>query len=93
MQLENDSEPTLYSKDVRALIHSRPWPSGLIVDIEEYDEHLQFILYRDNFNAFDGVDKEQIAQQVRVVMESIRKTGIPIYMEVRRGNGAKYGTD
>lgn len=88
MLSENDLA-TLYNNDVRGFIHTRPWPSGLIIDIEEYDGYLQFILYRDNFNRFDGEDRDQIANQVRVVMEAIRGTGIPIYMEVRRGNGQR----
>lgn len=83
---ENDSA-TLYPRDVQTFIRTRAWPSGLIIDIEEYEDYLQFILYRDNFNRFDAADREQIAQQVRQVMEKIRSLGIPIYMEVRAGNG------
>lgn len=86
MLSENDSA-TLYPKDVQTYLRTRAWPRGLIIEIEEYEENLQFILFRDNFNAFDAADREQIAQQVRQVMEKIRSLGIPIYMEVKPGNG------
>jgi hypothetical protein len=49
--------------------------------------YLQFQLYRDNFNSFDGEDRKQIAAMVAEVMEKIRGDGIPIYMEVKKGDG------
>lgn len=84
---------SLYSDEIRAFIHSRNWPKGLKIDIAERqtedDWYLQFILYRENFEAFDGEDKLHIAMTVKEVMEKVRADGIPIYMEVAKdGSGA-----
>jgi len=78
---------TLYTKEVRDFIRTRPWPTNLAWMVSEYEEYLQFILFRDNFNSFDGDDQYQIAMKVKEVMEKIRGSGIPIYLEVRAGNG------
>lgn len=78
---------TLYSNEIRQYIQSRKWPRGLIIEIVEYEEHLGFKMFRDNFNAFDGEDRLQIAMQVKEVMEKVRQDGIPIYMEVAKGDG------
>lgn len=75
---------SLYSIGIREYLGSRPWPKGLVFDIVEYEMHLGFRLYRDNFNAFDAADRLQIAGQVKEVMEKIRNDGIPIYMEVEK---------
>lgn len=86
---------TLYSNEIRRYIHTRDWPKGLLIDTKEiFDEfhkplYLQMILYRDNFNQFDGEDQLRIAQSVRECMEKIRKDGVPIYLEVARGSGER----
>ena len=78
---------SLYTDELRTFVRTRDWPLKLIFHIVEYDEYLGFVLFRDNFNSFDGEDRLQIAMMVKEVMEKIRKIGVPIYMEVREGNG------
>lgn len=80
---------SLYSKKIGHYIRTRTWPPGLVYEIVEYKDYLGFRLYRDNFNSFDGEDKLQIAMMVKEVMEKIRASGIPIYMEVQKGGGPK----
>lgn len=72
---------SLYTREIRELVFSRDWPKGLIVDIIEYDTHLGFRFYRDNFIQFDGEEQRQIASSVKQVMETIRGMGVPCYME------------
>lgn len=74
-------EKTLYTQEIREFVHSRPWPSGLILDVVEYQDYLGFRFYRDNFIKFDGDAQRQIAATVKEVMEKIRGMGIPCYME------------
>lgn len=78
---------TLYSKEIKTYIRSRQWPGGLVYEVVEYEEHLSLRFFRDNFNSFDGEDRLQIAMMVKEVMEKVRKDGIPIYMEVAKGDG------
>lgn len=78
---------TLYSKEIMQYIHTRQWPRGLKIEVVEYEEYLGLRLFRDNFNAFDGEDRLQIAMMVKEVMEKVRADGIPIYMEVAKGDG------
>lgn len=80
---------SLFSDEIRMFIRTRDWPRGLAYEVVEYEEHLSLRLFRDNFNAFDGEDRLQIAMMVKEVMEKIRKDGIPIYMEVAKGNGRR----
>lgn len=72
---------TLYTPEIKAFVHSRDWPRGLIIDVIEYEYHLGFRFYRDNFIQFDGEAQRQIASTVKEVMEKIRGLGIPCYME------------
>lgn len=78
---------TLYSDEVKALLRSYDWPTGLIVDIIEYSDYIGVRLHRDNFETFDGVDKQFIAKQVGAAIEAVRKRGCPCYMEVVKGDG------
>lgn len=92
---------TLYSREVREYIHSRDWPVGLVLDIEEQyvvlDEeqpdlvapYLQIIFYRDNFNGFEPGKQLLIAQKMNEVMMKLRNDGIPCYLEVRAHANAK----
>lgn len=72
---------TLYQPDIKEFVRSREWPKGLIMDVVEYDHHLGFRFYRDNFIQFDMDDQMKIASTVKEVMEKIRNLGIPCYME------------
>ncbi len=72
---------TLYTPEIKEFVRTRAWPSGLIMDVVEYDYHLGFRFYRDNFIQFDGEEQRQIASVVKEVMEKIRGLGIPCYME------------
>lgn len=81
----------LYTKEISQHFHSLRWPKKLKVQIVERkaadDLFLQFILFRDNFETFDGEDKKQIAMMVKEFMEKVRGMGVPIYMEVSKGDG------
>ena len=72
---------TLYPPEVKIFVNTRPWPKGLIFDVIEYEHHLGFRFYRDNFESFDGEGKQHIASIVQEVMNKIRNLGIPCYME------------
>lgn len=72
---------TLYTPEIKEFVRTRAWPSGLIMDVVEYEEYLGFRFYRDNFIQFDGEAQRQIASTVKEVMEKIRGLGIPCYME------------
>lgn len=88
---------TLYSNEVRDYVHSRDWPVGLILDIEEKfveidhregsvpigQAYLQIIFYRDNFGVFEPGKQLLIAQTMNEVMMKLRNDGIPCYLEVR----------
>lgn len=78
---------TLYSDEIKSLLRNYNWPAGLVVDIIEYSDYLGMRLYRDNFETFDGVDKQFIAKQVGGAIEAVRKRGCPCYMEVVKGDG------
>jgi hypothetical protein len=72
---------TLYTPEIKTFVRTRPWPKGLILDVIEYEYHLGFVFYRDNFIQFDGEAQRQIASLVKEVMEKIRGLGIPAYLE------------
>lgn len=78
---------SLYSTEVKQTLGRFEWPKGLIIDVVEYDNHLGLRLYRDNFETFDGVDKEFIAKQIGGAIAAVREKGCPLYLEVARGNG------
>jgi hypothetical protein len=80
---------SLYSNSIRAFAHQRAWPKGLEWTIYERNDglNLYFVLFRDNFNAFDGEDRLQIAMMVKELMEKVRGDGVPIYMQVVGGPG------
>lgn len=78
---------TLYTDDVRYLFRSIAWPRRLVAQIAEEEANLNFILFRNNFNSFDGEDRLHIAMLVKEFMEKVRGMGIPIYMQVKEGDG------
>ena len=81
---------SLYSREISVFLHSLPWPDELDFVVTEEETHLQFILFRDNFSSFDGVDQMHIAGLVKQFMEKVRGMGVPIYMQVEKG-GARRG--
>lgn len=81
---------TLYSEEIKELVRSYSWPKNLIFEIVEYRDplpHLGFRLFRDNFETFDGVDKEVIAKMVGAAIVAVREKGCPCYLEVSKGDG------
>lgn len=72
---------TLYTNEIRQYVVSRDWPKGFILEIVEYDSYLGFRVFRDNFVTFSGEEQYQIAMCIKQVMERLRSTGIPCYME------------
>lgn len=80
---------SLYSDEIRRFFHTRQWPKGLQALVTEEETHLQLVLFRDNFNTFDGEDKKQIASMVKEFMETVRKMGVPIYLQVGKGDGQR----
>jgi hypothetical protein len=87
----NIEQGSLYTAEISAHFHSRDWPKGFkaqIVERTSADQlYLQFIVFRNNFNSFDGEDRLQIAMMVKEFMEKVRGLGVPIYMEVAKGDG------
>lgn len=79
----NDAE-TLYTDDVRYFVHNETsvLPKGFKFDVMEYFSHLAIVLYRDNFETFDGFDKQQIAMVIGNMINKIRQDGIPCTLEV-----------
>lgn len=78
---------SLYSSEIKNLFHEGRWPKGLAAQIEEMDGYLQLIFFRDNFNSFTGDDQFHIANVTREFMMKVRGMGVPIYLEVRTGDG------
>lgn len=78
---------TLYSDEVAKIIRLPDWPKGLIIEVVEKELFLQFILFRDNFETFDGEDKRHIAGLVGMTIKRIRDLGVPCYLEVAPGDG------
>ena len=78
---------SLYTDDVRRLYNSIPFPPGLLTQIAEEQFNLNLIFFRNNFNTFDGEDRHHIAMLVKEFMEKVRGMGIPIYMQVKEGDG------
>lgn len=78
---------TLYSDEIRALVRNTGFPKGLRHDIVEYDDYLALRFYRDNFETFDGVDKERTATQIQQLFAKVRGMGCPFYLEVAPGHG------
>lgn len=76
---------SLYTPEIRTFINTRDWPRGLQRQIVEYPGYLQLVLFRDNFNAFDGEGRRQVAMMVKETMEKVRSLGCPIYLEVASG--------
>lgn len=72
---------------VRGFLLSVKWPKGLIVDTRASEEAVWIVLYRDNFNTFDGVDKLAISKIVGETINAIRKQGCPCYLAVEPGDG------
>lgn len=75
---------SLYTREIDHYIHTRKWPKNLRFTIGHDDFQLWFVLYRDNFNTFDGEDRLQIAMMVKEVMERVRSEGVPISLEVQK---------
>lgn len=78
---------TLLNQNLLSYVDSRSWPKGLRYRLTEKRGYIQFTLFRDNFSSFDGEDQQQVAAMVKEIMERVRATGIPIYLEVARGSG------
>ena len=91
MPLPSELGRSVLTPEIENYILTRDWPSGLQIRLAERQEHalidqpayIQFILFRDNFNSFDGEDRKQIAMTVKEVMENIRARGTHIFMEVK----------
>jgi len=77
----------LYSNEIKGFLHSVKWPKGLVVDVSIDVDKMHLVLYRDNFETFNGTEKLQIAQLIGETINAIRKQGCPCYLEVRPGNG------
>lgn len=79
---------TLYTDEIKQMLselaRTHTLPRGLVFDVVEYEHHLALRLYRDNFETFDGVDKQQIANKIGDIILRIRQKGVPCYMEVEK---------
>ena len=76
----------LYTDEIRRVLFDMrdSLPKGLVLDFIEYPNHLSIRVYRDNFDAFDGVDRVQISSVLAKTMDNLRKTGVPIYLEAEK---------
>lgn len=91
MQSPSESVNSILTPEIQRYVFTRDWPTGLEIRLAERKAHplidmpayIQFILFRDNFNSFDGEDRYRIAMTVKEVMEKIRADGVPIFMEVK----------
>lgn len=77
----------LLTNEIRTFVATRDWPKGLAYLLEDKGLFIQFVLFRDNFNQFDGEDQLHIAKTVKEIMEKIRGMGVPCYLEVAKGDG------
>lgn len=80
---------SLYTDEVKQIVHAFPLPPGMLADIVEYDLYLGFRLYRDNFETFDGEQKKFASEQIQRIFSSVRGMGCPFYLEVVAGNGTR----
>ena len=80
---------SLYTDEVRAIIRSREWPVELVYEIVEYEDSLGLRFFRLNINALSIDDKLRLAPIINETMTTIRNKGIPIYTEVRPGDGQR----
>lgn len=76
----------LYTEEVRKFIysHKAELPKGLIIDTIEYDDHLALRLYRDNFDALDGVDRLRVTKVLHEVVAGIWAFGCPCTVEAEQ---------
>lgn len=82
---------SLFTSEISVMFHSifdTARKQGLRALITEEDTHLQLVLFRDNFNSFTGDQRYGFAMLVKEFMEKVRAMGVPIYMEVARGDGS-----
>jgi hypothetical protein len=78
---------SLFSEEVSHILRLPNWPKGLILEIQEGELNLWLVIYRDNFERFNGEDKLYIAGMVGETINKIRKIGVPCYLEVAPGDG------
>ena len=90
---------TLYSEEVRKIIRSYPWPPGNRLRLEVDEEPLTaptreghmkcltLVLFRDNFNSFDGVEQLRIAKIIGELIPRLNSMGIPTQLRVAKGDG------
>ena len=81
---------SLFSAEISRLFHSIFEPArkeGLRALITEREGYLQMVLFRDNFNSFTGEDRLRFAMMIKEFMEKVRGMGVPIYMQVAKGDG------
>ena len=77
----------LFTDEVKQLIDSymTELPAGVLVDVVEYVEklnpHLAIRVYRDNFDALEGVDKERAVQVIDQMIKGVWRLGIPCFPE------------
>lgn len=76
---------SLYDDEAKKILRSYNWPKGLVIDVVEYTNplpHLNIRLYRNNFETFDGVDKEYISKMIGEAIMRVRKLGCACFLEV-----------
>ena len=81
---------SIYTRDAAILfqgLKEKFISMGVTAQIAEEEYNLNLILFRNNFNSFDGEDRLHIAMLVKEFMEKVRGIGIPIYMQVKEGDG------
>lgn len=79
----------LYSKEVQQILWNADWPHKLQWTVTNGTDPLgnpilYFVLFRDNFESYDGEIKRHIAGEVGRTLEKIRKLGCPMYLSVEK---------
>lgn len=81
----------LYSNEMSEHFHSLDWPKGFkchIVEKSTLDTPwLQMIMFRDNLNYLETDERLRASQMVAEFIDKFRKQGVPIYPEIKKGDG------
>lgn len=72
-----------YNNSVKKLLRTMPPPHrGVRVDADYRHDAVYLIIYRDNFSAFSEPQRQDLAQWVGKLVNSVRISGAPCFLEV-----------
>lgn len=73
---------SLYSIEVRNILHTAPWPKGLRIDVVEYESYLGLKMYREDIIRLDGESHAQLKKTLKIVRARISGLGISTGVEL-----------